>query len=205
MAKVSKLLKWCSDDLKKQRGRDLQLIKRTRGRDAIMNFVLIADEADDCYRTKEENTGLEKAYKLLKSRGPRLMVNVTATPVPLFREFKEKKVSHEVLSIKPDPKEYLGLDKLDTFRDSGGEHIYLKDDDLKIGNGHLVDGIRIPSTCKASMKFYQDALSDHNAKGILLCDISNHLVYCDDNILQKAELSECFIPLQISLCWKLLL
>lgn len=191
MKKACDIVKWCRDDLEKKDKRKIQLVKKNRYRSAIMNFVLIADEADDYDRTSEGNTLLEVAWKDLKSLGPRLMVNVTATPYSLFENFERKKVAHEGVSIEPDSKEYYGLEELVPFKDgASGQSMFLKDNELKTESNISFNGCPIPSTCKKSMMLYKDALSNHKA-GMLLVDISNHLVYCPNNIGEKMKLSKC--------------
>ncbi|KAL3909234.1 MAG: hypothetical protein SGILL_008167 [Bacillariaceae sp.] len=188
MKKACDIVKWCRDDLEKKDKRKIQLVKKNRYRSAIMNFVLIADEADDYDRTSEGNTLLEVAWKDLKSLGPRLMVNVTATPYSLFENFERKKVAHEGVSIEPDSKEYYGLEELVPFKDgASGQSMFLKDNELKTESNISFNGCPIPSTCKKSMMLYKDALSNHKA-GMLLVDISNHLVYCPNNIGEKMKL-----------------
>jgi hypothetical protein len=187
MEKASKLLKWCTDDLKKYQQRDLQLIKKKRGTCPLLNFVLIADEADNFHRTKAEKSKFEKAYKLLTDLGPRIKVNVTATPVSLFQICDEKNLPNEVLSINPDPKEYIGVQDLQPLQDSTGRPLFLDPDDLKVGSGIMFAGKHIPSTCCKTLTMYKDAVSDPTKTGQLVCDIANRLVYEDDNILEKAD------------------
>ena len=186
MNKISKFLKWCGEDCPKQLNRKIQLKKKRKHQ--IMNFVLIADEADDYDPTDERATLLQEAYKKVKALGPRLMINVTATPYSLFKNFEQHNVPHEVLAIKQDLNQYCALLDLVPFQ-VNGKPLFLEEDEVKVGKGIVFDGTHIPSTCKKSLLMYEQAVLGHSV-GVLLVDISNHLVYVEDSIVQKAKLGK---------------
>ena len=187
MDKITKFLQWCHEDFKKFENRNIKLRNKREG--AIMNFALIADEADHYGATRDGTTQVQKAYRRLTALGPRIMVNVTATPYSLFKNFEDYDVPHEVVAIKPDPKEYYGLSELVPFKDARGQDVFLQHDEVTVRSGFIFGGKRVPSTCKKSKMFYEQAVMDHK-KGVLLVDISNHLVHCANNICEKALLSE---------------
>ena len=183
---------------KSRHQRDPVLVRKAKGVHPCRNFVLLHDEADILYgndragmkagKKKENITEAEKAFKTLKGLGPRLKVNVTATPVPLLYIFAEEyKTPHETLSIEPDRDDYIGIERFETLKSIQGQCIFLNPDELKANKGFPFAGTHIPCTCEKTMQLYEHALSNRKAKGILLVDISDHYVYTDDSILFKAE------------------
>ena len=199
------ILNWCAQDMEKQKRdqRRFHLVKRQKGIPSCRNFALLHDEADILYgNNKHGSSEREKMFNKLMNLGPRLKVNVTATPVPLLSVFdQEKDVPYETLVIEPNKDEYVGLGNFVTLKNEKGDPIFLDQEEVNANEGIPFAGGHIPSTCEKTIQLYKHALSNPTAKGILLVDISNHYVYKEDkNILEKADSGKMYfrhcVPLE---------
>lgn len=166
MNRANDLVKWVRQDVAKEYERKA-------------NFLLIVDEVDDLHRTdlkkSNELAQMEKTFKKLLKKKPKLKVSFTATPRSVWEEISEHSKETKAIDvfIIEEDHTYVGIHDLDTRNNT-----FLCDKELSGDNS-------IPYTSDKTIEFYAEALT--LPKGVLVCNIANPRVFVDDNVRTEAD------------------
>jgi hypothetical protein len=165
-------------------------IAEFRGRNLNFDFVLIKDESDSMSRTFEGQLQLEMALDRLTGKrgyegggrlgGPLLILNVSATLLPVFLRMRTEGKFHVETTIgKHDLEHYSGLDSMEPV---GG--VFLLDRELRRNNEPM------PYWCDKVDILYTDAHPADPTKqgrGVLLLDAVNSRVTAEGNTRERAN------------------
>jgi hypothetical protein len=166
-----------------------KVISELRGGGLSVPFSLVKDESDVMDRTPDDGqrlvleTELERLMgkvKLdscdggLKFGSPLLILNVSATLVPVFlRIHRDGKIKIGVYAVKPEVEVYSGLDNMIPK--------FLGDKELQLRNEFWSRNVEV---------LYRDAhpeREDDQREGILVLDAVNPRVNVDRSIMQRAD------------------
>jgi hypothetical protein len=158
------------------------------GRDR--KFIIVVDECDTFFRTKNKDQQMEKAFQCLLNMKPSLTIMISATPIPLVLDIVSEGVgSGELTFFNVEPiSDYIGLDQFQPLKVDDNE-IYLEQNELSLNSAIKFGDKEIPYANDSVKAFYDDALSmSEQSKGVLLLDCSCPRVYAHSNVFQKAAL-----------------
>jgi hypothetical protein len=166
-----------------------KVISELRGGGVSAHFSLVKDESDTMDRTPDDGQRLVLEIELerlmgkskldscdggLKFGSPLLILNVSATLVPVFlRIHREGKTKIGVYAVRPEVEVYSGLDNM--------EPSFLGDKELQLRNEYWSRRIE---------HLYRDAhpeLKEDQRDGILLLDAVNPRVNVDRSIMNRAD------------------
>ena len=195
----------------------IRSVQKCQREDPNFNFVVVLDEADTMFRSREEDEAkvkVEQAYRDLLKLSPRVVVMISATVVPVLLHIVDKKELDrkevKFFQLKPND-DYVSIDMLLPPKDKEGD-VYL-DETLRFRGG---DGITIgtfgsiPFTDPRVKDLYDLALEvpttmryanavpeQHRPKrmkaggdyrrGVLLLDITDPRVNATGNVFEKAR------------------
>ncbi|KAL7540610.1 hypothetical protein ACHAXR_010249 [Thalassiosira sp. AJA248-18] len=164
-------------------------IKKYREQIPGGKFVLIVDEADAMFRTKDKHQVFEQALQQLIDLKPSMTVMISATPVPFMLELVHGMDSSaeniQFFNLEPQD-DYVGIEDIKPL-EIDGKKIDLDQNELTSRSTFASDGVTICCANDKNIALYDDALSDlENRKGILVLDCSCPRVYARSNIKDKA-------------------
>lgn len=101
-------------------------------------FIATYDEADTKFRREDKSTQLEiSVERFLHSRTcpPLLLIDMSGTLVANVFKIPRPDIFFDRHAIFTKPgAEYVGTDMIDTFKDAGGQDLYLAHGELTVGN-----------------------------------------------------------------------
>ena len=181
--------------------RILQSLQRDGSGDG--RFIIFMDEADAMLRTEDGSLKLEQAIEKLKQttssyRGAQLIVNISATLMPVFLEMARTKAQPRgpvfLTSVpKGSRKEYSGVNQFLPLESEDPEmHPDEKGDELMESRPVFLDSALTRKDSlginKQVEKIFEDACrNDGGRKKGLVLDISLTRVYAAGSIFEKAE------------------
>lgn len=184
----------------------IKALEEYRNGEEDRKFLVVVDECDSFYRTKDKSQKMEQAYERLMDMNPSLIVMISATPIPLILDI----VAEEANSIRSrgltmhnvEPiDDYVGLDQIQPL-EIDGKKVYLEQNELskrseitfKLNSAEIHEEdqehqhmISIPYANDKVKALYDNALSvPAQGKGILVLDCTCPRVYADCNVFEKA-------------------
>ncbi len=181
-----------------------KVISELRDSGLIVPFSLVKDESDTMDRTPDDGQRLVLETELdrlmgkakldscdggLKFGSPLLILNVSATLVPVFlRIHRDGKTKIGVYAVKPEVEVYSGLDNMTP--------VFLGDKELQLRNEYWSRKVE---------ELYRDAHPEREQdqrEGILVLDAVNPRVNVDRSIMQRAEkVSRLFCRFVVVAIW----
>lgn len=182
-----------------------------RGNEHAGRFILIADEADDVIRNRDERRKIQIERSLAKLmgagkgrgrfKGPQFMLHISATLVPVFLHLQRQRLTchttSEDIFYVTTGEDYNGITDLKPMVDHAGHNIFLDHGELTKHNCHyspkvwqlfddLVNNSGTPIAIASSS---QSPQANVRKKGLLL-DITTSSVKAEASIFDKATYAQ---------------